>query len=249
MSKSLFAGTLFAATLAVGAGHAAETPSAAVAVAAGVASRPAADVARDAARKPAEMLAFAGLKSGDTVIELVPGGGYFTRVLSIAVGPNGHVYAAAPDPKSGDAEPAASKIAAEPGYGNVKVIEITAAGLLAAPSADVIWTAQNYHDMHLSRLHVDVPAFDKLLLLKLKPHGVLLVIDHAALAGAPVTETADHLHRMDPAAVRAEVTAAGFIFDGENDSLRNASDPHTAVVFDPSIRGKTDQFVYRFRKP
>ena len=195
------------------------------------------------------MLAFAGVKPGDTVIELVPGGGYFTRILSKAVGPTGHVYAAAPDPKSADAEPAAAKIAAEPGYANITVIPITPPGLAAAPQADVIWTAQNYHDMHLSRLKVDVPGFDKLLLSKLKSGGVLMVIDHVALPGAPVTETADNLHRIDPAFARTEITGAGFTFVGENASLRNPADPHTVIVFDPSIRGKTDQFVYLFRKP
>ena len=72
---------------------------------------------------------------------------------------------------------------------------------------------------------------------------------HAALPGAPPVETADKLHRIDPAVVRTEMEAAGFAFDGETEVLRNPADPHTALVFDPSIRGKTDQFVYRFRKP
>lgn len=250
MSRSLIAATVLAAVMMAPLAYAAgaQPPSASAAILSDP-SRPTADLARDAARKPAEMLAFAGVKTGDTVIELVPGGGYFTRILSKAVGPGGHVYAAAPDPKSSDAEPAAAKIAAEPGYGNVTVISITAAGLMAAPTADVIWTAQNYHDMHLSRLHVDVPGFDKLLFSKLKKGGVFMIIDHAALAGSPVTETADKLHRIDPAFVRAEVTGAGFVFDGENGVLRNPDDPHTALVFDASIRGKTDQFVFRFRKP
>ena len=250
MSKTLITAAVLGAVLLAPVTYAAgaQPPSASAAVLADP-SRPAADVIRDAARKPAEMLAFAGVKAGDTVIELVPGGGYFTRILSKAVGPRGHVYAAAPDPKSGDAEPAATKIAAEPGYGNVTVIPITLAGLMAAPTADVIWTAQNYHDMHLSRLHVDVPGFDKLLFSKLKKGGVFMIIDHAALAGSPVTETADKLHRIDPAFVRTEVTGAGFVFDGESDLLHNPDDPHTALVFDTSIRGKTDQFVFRFRKP
>lgn len=240
MFKTLMTGTVLIAVL---------TTSGASAAASVTPARPPADVARDADRKPDAMIAFAGIKKGDTVIELVPGGGYFTRVLSIAVGPKGHVYAAVPDPKSGDAEPAAAKIAAEPGYGNVTVIPATAPGLLAAPNVNYIWTAQNYHDLHLTRIRLDVPGFDKLLLLKLKKGGEMVVIDHVALPGAPVVETADSLHRIDPAAVRAEITAAGFVFDGQSSALRNPADPHTAVVFDPSIRGKTDQFVYRFRKP
>jgi predicted methyltransferase len=251
MRQQLIIATVLAVGLAAaGATRAAQSqpPPSAAAILADP-SRPAADVARDPARKPAEMLSFAGVKAGDTVIELVPGGGYFTRILSKAVGPGGHVYAAVPDAKSADAEPAAAKIAAEPGYANVTVIPITVEGLTAAPQADVIWTAQNYHDMHLSRLKVDVPAFDRLLLSKLRSGGALMVIDHAAAAGAPVTETADTLHRIDPAFVRTEVTGAGFNFAAESAVLRNSADPHTVIVFDPSIRGKTDQFAYLFRKP
>jgi predicted methyltransferase len=211
--------------------------------------RPAADVARDADRKPAQMLRFAGIKPGETVLEMIPGGGYFTRLLSKAVGPTGHVYAAAPPPTSADAEPAAAKIAADPAYANVTVIAATQAAMMALPPVDVVWTSQNYHDLHLSRLHLDVPGLDKVWLSVLKPGGELMIIDHVALTGSPVTETADKLHRIDPAAVRAEVEGAGFKFDGESAALRNPADPHTVIVFDPSIRGHTDQFAYRFKKP
>jgi len=211
--------------------------------------RPAEDVARDVARKPGEMLAFSGIKPGDKVLEVIPGGGYFTRILSKAVGPTGHVYAAAPDPKGSDAEPAAAKIAADPAYANVTVIAITPAGMTALPPLDMIWTAQNYHDLHLTRVHADVPALAKLWLSILKHGGRLIIIDHVAAVGSPATATADALHRIDPAFVRGEVEAAGFTFDGQSDVLRNPADPHSANVFDPSIRGHTDQFVFRFRKP
>jgi len=207
--------------------------------------RPPADVSRDTARKPAEMLTFAGLKPGDTVLEVLPGGGYFTRLISKVVGPTGHVYAGAP---AGKMQEAATAIAADPAYANVSVIPIMG-GMHGLPPLDVIWTSQNYHDMHLSTLKLDVPALDKLWLSILKPGGELLVIDHVAAAGSPVTETADTLHRIDPAAARAEIEGAGFVFDGETDVIRNSADPHTVIVFDPSIRGRTDQFVYKFRKP
>jgi len=140
-------------------------------------------------------------------------------------------------------------IAANPAYANVSVIGLEPAATQALPTLDMVFTAQNYHDTHLSRLKLDVPALDKLWLSKLKPGGVLLVIDHAALPGAPVTETADKLHRIDPAAAKAEITAAGFVYDGKLDVLRNPADPRNILVFDPSIRGKTDQFVFRFKKP
>lgn len=209
--------------------------------------RPAADTARDADRKPVDMVAFAGMKPGDNVLELLPGGGYFTRIFSKVLGPKGHLYAAIPDPKSGDAEPAASAIAAQPAYANVKVVPIT--GAQGLPPLDIVWTSQNYHDLHLTRVHADMLAVDKGWFAALKPGGVVIIVDHAALPGSPGTETADKLHRIDPALVRTEMEAAGFKFDGESTVLRNPADPHTAVVFDPSIRGHTDQFVYRFRKP
>ncbi len=209
--------------------------------------RPAADTARDATRKPAEMLNFSGMKAGDNVLEILPGGGYFTRIFSKQIGPTGHLYAAIPDPKGPDAEPAAAAIAAEPGYGNITVVPILPMG--AMPLLDIIWTSWNYHDLHLSRVHVDMLAVDKGWYSILKPDGVVVIVDHAALPGSPPVETADKLHRIDPAVVKTEMTAAGFVFDGESDVLANPADPHTAIVFDPSIRGKTDQFAYRFRKP
>ena len=210
-------------------------------------SRPAADKERDAARKPAEMITFAQLKPGQTVLELLPGGGYFTRIFAKVVGPGGHLYAAVPDPKGKDAEPAAAAIAAEPGYGNVTVVPIQP--LPKLPPLDLIWTSWNYHDLHLTRVHADMAAVDKGWLAMLKPGGVVVIVDHAALPGAPPVETADKLHRIDPAVVKTEMTAAGFVFDGETNVLANPADPHTKIVFDPSIRGKTDQFAFRFKKP
>lgn len=211
------------------------------------ASRPAEDAARDAARKPAAMVEFAGMKPGDTVLELLPGGGYFTRIFSKVVGPNGKLYAAVPDAKGPDAEPAAATIASQPAYANVTVVPI--APLPSLPPLDIVWTSWNYHDLHLSRVHADMTVVDKQWFSMLKPGGVVVIVDHAALPGSPPVETADKLHRIDPAVVKSEMTAAGFVFDGETDVLANPADPHTALVFDPSIRGKTDQFAFRFKKP
>ena len=248
MNRWLAGAALAASMMFTAAAQAADIP-APIAAAVADGHRPTTDTARDAARKPAEMLAFAGIKPGDTVLEILPGTGYFTRILSKAVGPKGHVYAATPDPKSKFAEPAADAIAADPAYPNVSVIQIQGSAMAALPPLDMIWTSQNYHDLHLSQLKLDVPALDKLWLSVLKPGGELFVIDHVAATGAPVTETADSLHRIDPAAARAEIEGAGFVFAGESDAVRNPADPHTAIVFDPSIRGHTDQFVFRFRKP
>ena len=210
-------------------------------------ARPAADTARDAARRPADMIAFAQIKPGQTVLELLPGGGYFTRIFSKLLGASGHLYAAVPDPKGPDAEPAAAAIAAMPGYANITVVPIQP--LPKLPPLDLIWTSWNYHDLHLSRVHADMAAVDKGWFAMLKPGGLVVIVDHAALPGSPPVETADKLHRIDPAIVKAEMGAAGFVFDGETNVLANPSDPHTKIVFDPSIRGKTDQFAFRFKKP
>jgi predicted methyltransferase len=210
-------------------------------------NRPAEDVARDAARKPAEVLAFAGVAPGAKVADFIPGGGYFTRILAKVVGPAGHVYALAPPPTSPDAQPAIDAIAADPAYGNVTVVALV--GTLSLPEpVDLVFTAQNYHDLHLTRLQVDVPALNQAIFDALKPGGVFLVIDHAALPGTGL-DVPDTLHRIDPEIVKQEVTAAGFLLDGESDVLRNPEDPRTANVFDPAIRGNTDQFIHRYRKP
>ena len=234
-----------AAILAASAPAAAQMPPAGDA-AVNDAARPEADKARDADRKPAEMLVFAGVESGDVVLEMLPGGGYFTRVLAKAVGPEGKVYAAQP-PATDPAKPPAIIAVAEQ-YDNVTVVPARVGALEVAEPVDLIWTAQNYHDFHLARLNLDVAAVNRNLFAALKPGGTLLVIDHAAAAGAPL-EAADSLHRIDPAKARAESEAAGFEFVGESDALRNPEDTHTVGVFDPAIRGKTDQFVYKFRKP
>ncbi|MHB8529546.1 MAG: class I SAM-dependent methyltransferase [Caulobacteraceae bacterium] len=249
MARMLLAAIAAAALSASAASAAAQPIPPPVAAAVADPGRPADDRARDAARKPAEVVAFAGVKPGDKVLELLPGAGYFTRILAKTVGPSGHVWAAVPDRKSSFAEPAADKIAADPAYGNVSVIILGPTSLTGLPPLDAIWTSDNYHDLHLSQVHTDVPALDRQWFAALKSGGVLLIIDHVALAGSPATATADKLHRIDPAIIRAEVESAGFKFDGESNVLRNPADPHTALIFDPSIRGHTDQVVYRFRKP
>ena len=251
---SLAAGALVAAmTLVVTDAQAASTVSKEITAAVADPARPQADRDRDADRKPAESVAFAGLKPGQTVADLLPGSGYFTRIFSAIVGPNGHVYAV-PPPKRPDApadrpDPAAAvqAIAADPHYGNVTVVQEKPIELSLPAPADVIWTSQNYHDIH-NIPNVDVVAFDKKVFDALKPGGVFIVLDHTAEKGSAFRDT-NTLHRIDPEAVKKEVESAGFKFVGESDVLHNANDPHTAKVFDPSIRGKTDQFILKFRKP
>jgi len=216
-------------------------------------SRPPADRARDASRKPGALLAFAGVRRGMWVLELDPGRGYFTRALSLAVGPPGLVLAYVPEESvSAPYKPldAITAVAAEPGRGNVRVMHdplLAPAWPDLAGNIDLVWTSQNYHDFH-NIAGFDGAAFNARMFALLKPGGVYLVTDHAALPGAGV-EVTHTLHRIDKALVIAEVEAAGFVLDGESAALANPADPHTQPVFDPAIRGATDQFVLRFRKP
>lgn len=215
------------------------------------AHRPAAEKARDAERKPAEMVAFAGIEPGDVVVDLMPGSGYFTRIFADVVGKKGHVYAYLPTEfdafmkKKGKPIPTG----AVPGYPNATYIHASVAKVAVPRPADLIWTSQNYHDLHNAAAGpVDIAAFNKAVYAALKPGGVFIVLDHAAAPGSGLTAT-ETLHRIDPATVKQEVTAAGFQFVGESTVLRNPADDHTKKVFDASIRGHTDQFIYKFRKP
>jgi predicted methyltransferase len=219
-------------------------------------ARPAADTQRDAERKPADMLAFAGVKPGAKVVDLLPGGGYFTRLFSAAVGPKGKVYALAParaenaPADAPDRAAAVKAIAADPHYGNVTVVSQPIKQLLQftlPEPVDVVWTSQNYHDLH-NIPDTNVEDFDKVVFQALKPGGVYVVLDHAAEAGSGFRDTST-LHRSDAEAVKKEVESAGFKFQGASEVLRNKDDPHTAKVFDASIRGHTDQFILKFVKP
>ncbi|HKT53074.1 MAG TPA: methyltransferase, partial [Caulobacteraceae bacterium] len=210
-------------------------------------ARPADQVARDAARKPAVVMAFSRIKPGDKVLELIPGHGYFTRVIAKVVGPTGHDYTAIPQIQGFDVSRLSSGLAGAPGYANVSEIPLTPEGLRSAGPVDAIWISQNYHDLHLPMFHADVMALDKLFYETLKPGGVLLIEDHAAVAGSGLRD--NNLHRIDEAVVKQELESVGFKLEAESDILRNPADPHTAAVFDPSIRGHTDQFLLLFKKP
>ena len=212
-------------------------------------ARPQADRDRDAARKPAEVLAFAGVKRGQKILELIPGAGYFTRILSGAVGQGGHVTEAVPQIASAaDVRRTSNGVAADPNFKNVSEMTLAPDSLAAAGPVDLVWTSQNYHDLHLTRLKLDVVGLDKQIYAALKPGGVFFIEDHAAQPGTG-TSTTDAMHRIDEDFVKKEVESVGFVLDRESDILRNPADTHSVTVFDPSIRGHTDQFLLRFRKP
>ena len=189
-----------------------------------------------------------GVKPGEQVLELIPGGGYYTRILSGAVGPKGHVTEGVPNlTGTPDVAQKSNGVAADPNFSNVSEAHFTVADLAKLGPVDLVWTSQNYHDLHLARFKLDIAAFNKAVFVALKPGGVFFIEDHAAKAGD--TEAPDKLHRIDEAQVKQEVESAGFKLVGESDLLHNPADDHTLLVFNPAIRGHTDQFLLKFQKP
>ncbi|MEO0061442.1 MAG: hypothetical protein RLZZ08_2 [Pseudomonadota bacterium] len=212
--------------------------------------RPEADRSRDAARKPAELLAFAQIGKGEKVGDYIMGGGYLTRVLAAAVGPQGKVYAFQP----------AEFIAFRPAYGEEQKAAAAAyanvvplIGPVAAPPfpepLDTIVTVQNFHDLYIGAMPQGTGAKAvAALFAALKPGGTLLVVDHSARDGSGTTTT-DATHRIDRQTAIAAIKAGGFMLEAESPLYRQPADPRDANVFTPQIRGKTDQFTLRFRKP
>lgn len=239
-----------ALVLSTGAALAADVPKP-IAVALADTARPAEDRDRDAARHPAELMAFAEVKPGQRVADYIPGGGYFTRIFSGVVGPKGRVYAVFPEFMAKfETKDVASieALVAQPAYANVQFATTLDDTLNIPEPLDLVWTSLNYHDLQFGLSHDQIVGLDKAIYAALKPGGVLLVIDHVALPGTGWT-VARTLHRIDPEAIKADMAEAGFKLEAESAVLRNPDDPHTAVIFDPSIRGKTDQVAFRFRKP
>jgi predicted methyltransferase len=208
--------------------------------------------AADARRKPGPLIALAGVAPGDRVLDLIPGDGYWTRIFSKIVGPQGKVYAVWPQAYARTATGNVGqlrKLSADKYYGNI-VTEVQAGTTLTAPEPlDVVWTSQNFHDYPDEFMGKGDPAeLARDAFRILKPGGTFMIIDHAARPGRGLADT-DTLHRIEPAEVRKIVEAAGFRFAGESKVLDNPQDPLDIPVFDPSIRGHTSQFAYKFVKP
>lgn len=231
----------FAALLAGCATMAAAQPSPEIAAAVADSARPEADTARDVNRKPAEVIAFAGVKPGDSIAEIAPGGGYFTRILARAVGPEGKVYALMPSffaDRPGGLD-AINALAAQ--YGNVEVVVIDYAETELPEPVDLVWTTENYHDL----ANGNIAGVNAWVFGALKPGGLYYVQDHSA-PGTGLTATST-LHRIDPEAVKEQVRAAGFVLDAESDVLHNPNDPHD--VGPREVQPTSDKFALRFRKP
>jgi predicted methyltransferase len=217
-------------------------------------ARPEADRARDEGRKPAEVLEFLGIAPGMTVLDMFSGGGYYTEILSYTVGNSGRIIA-----QSNKAYLQFVGEEFENRYlggrlGNVQVLMAENNELELEPdSLDAIMLVLSFHDLYYAAPEdgwpaIDVPAFLAELHSGLRTGGFVGIIDHYAADGAP-SETGSTTHRIDPAIVIATMTEAGFVLDGQSDILRNPDDDYEKTVFDPELRGKTDRFVMRFRKP
>lgn len=247
--KTAFAALLLAATAAP-----AFAAPANVAAAVAAKDRSAEAVKLDESRKPAEVLKFLGLKQGDRALDLFTGSGYYAELMARAVGPKGMALGWEPSNFLDDKGRAA--------FADLKT-RVPNFGYFAAPANaftlppnafDFVMMHLNYHDLYWESAKYKLPrtdpdAFLKTVYSAVKPGGVVGIVDHAANAGGDTREVVDKLHRIDPAVIRADFERAGFKFDGESSLLRNPADDHSKLVFDPSIRGKTDRVVYRFRKP
>jgi len=206
--------------------------------------RPASDTSRDADRLPAVLMGLSGIKPGDKVIELIPAGGYSTRLLSAVVGPRGHVYSINLPAFNDRIKAQIKPVTDDPAYANVTVSEQNLGQMRAPEPVDAVYTAQNYHDFkNMGQFNADTNAMNRAAFAALKPGGLYVIIDHSAAAGSGVRDTGS-LHRIDPAVVKSEVLAAGFVLDLESDALKNPADTHATRVDD-----KTDKMYFRFKKP
>jgi predicted methyltransferase len=242
MRKTVLAAAVAAFAVATCNPANAQAGPAAIAAAVADPQRPGEDTARDANRKPAEIVAFAGVEPGDKIAEIAPGGGYYTRILAKAVGPEGKVYALMPPffanrPGGMDG---INALAAQ--YPNVEVVVADYAALDLPEPVDLVWTTENYHDLANGP---NIGAVNSKVFEALKPGGIYFVEDHSAPGtGLGATST---LHRIDPAAVIEQVTAAGFTLEAESDLLHNPADPHD--VSPREVKPTSDKFALRFRKP
>lgn len=218
------------------------------------AGRPDADRARDAGRKPAAVMEFLGIAPGMDVLDMFSGGGYYTEMLSNVVGSDGSVIAHSNQAYAQFVGEEVTTRYANDRLPNVKILMAENAALeLPNAAFDAVMMVLAYHDIYYISPEngwpkIDGPALVAELFDALRPGGFVGVVDHYASAGSP-PETGNTLHRIDPQIVIDEMQAAGFVLEARSDVLRNMRDDHSLHMGAPEIRGKTDRFVFRFRKP
>jgi predicted methyltransferase len=225
-----------------------------VAAAVAAPGRPKDRVDLDEVRKPVEVLRFMGLKRGDRVLDYFAGTGYYSEIMARAVGPQGLVLAWNSSSFQSD------KVKAQ--LDGIKSRNANF-GYFTSPATAIAFPRDGfdfallhlvYHDTYWESAQYKVPRIDpnsvvQALWYTVKPGGTVAVIDHVATPGGDTREVVEKYHRIDPATVRADFERAGFVLEAQSDLLRVPADDHTKNVFDPSIRGRTDRFMFRFRKP
>ncbi len=247
---------LLAFALASLASTASATPDATSPIAAAVASpaRTADNMKLDESRKPAEVLEFFGLKPGMNAIDMFGANRYWSEIMAPVVGPYGSVVVWQPAQYMNDKRRTefAQFAARQP---NVALISSPFENpLLGTDRYDFLIMNMDYHDVYWQNPERKIPRMDpdswlRALYAAMKPGAVVGIIDHIASPNDDVRATVEKYHRIDPAVVKADFERAGFVLEGESDMLRNPADDHMLNVFDPQIRGKTDRFVFKFRKP
>jgi predicted methyltransferase len=219
-------------------------------------ARPERDRARDASQKPAELLAFAGVRPGDRIADFWPAPPYSTRLLSRVAGPAGRVYAILPQKTVADfpGTDGETRDALAP-YSNVTVLVEPFDAFMVPEPLDVVWMGKIYHDLpNVAEMGVvDIGAMNRAIFRALKPGGVYMVVEHAAVPGSGYLDTEPdmkkRLHRIDPKIVEAQVKEAGFVLEATSTLLANPDDDHLSSVFNPRLSGRTDRFVFKFRRP
>jgi predicted methyltransferase len=235
-------------TAPISANAAPKALSGAIAAALADPNRPADNRQADALRKPAETLAFAGVRPGMVVGEFYPGGGYFTRLLSDVVGPKGHVYGIE-NAKWDDGVKLDQALVADGKWKNVSMDSGPFGTVNFPKPLDLAWVTQNYHDLKIAKYgKVDTLAFDRAVYKALKPGGTFMIVDHQGAPGLTDAQI-EKLHRINRDQVVKEVTAAGFKLVDEGNFLRNPADDHTKPIFDKAVQGHTDQYALKFVKP
>jgi predicted methyltransferase len=214
--------------------------------------RPDADIARDENRKPGEVLEFFGIEPGMKVLDIFAGGGYYSEILSHAVGADGSVTLYNNGGWDGFVGTGVTERLADNRLPNVEsVVAEPDATNFMANSYDAAVFVLGFHDLYYAAQGwpaIDADSFMSAIYDSVKPGGVIGIVDHAATLGVSV-EVANTLHRVDPLVIHHDLGQAGFIFEGESDVLRNPEDDRIKSMSDPAIRGKTDRVVYLFRKP
>ena len=228
--------------------------TAAIASAVSQSSRPDAAQEQDEGRKPVETLAFLGLEPGMDAADLIPGGGYWSEIMAHVVGSQGSVTALQPEQFYGGEKAAAAWAEMNARAGGITLVRYPfEAFSYQANSFDFAIMNLNYHDLYWVSEQYNVPLTDPdkyvaALYAAMKPGGIVGIIDHVG-KGSDTRALVDETHRIDPSVVRADFERAGFVLEASSDILANPDDDHEMGVFNPAIRGKTDRFIFRFRKP